>query len=203
MRIFVIGFTCVLLAALIACSKSAAPSSRPAESPAPVRVTQFYASPPKISKGGRTLLCYGVDGAESVRLEPSAHKIAPSVSRCVEESPLKTTAFTLIAQGKSGASARSEVTVTVGPPAAKIQHVEVSSLETLPGEPVSICAFVENAEEISISPKTSSTGTKNRACFAAFPKETTTYTVKARGLGGDTDFESITVKVRAAPTRAQ
>ena len=48
----------------------------------------------------RTLaLCYGVVNANEVRLDPPVEKVWPSLSRCFDVAPTKTTHYTLSAEG--------------------------------------------------------------------------------------------------------
>src|SRR5688572_29998318 len=49
-----------------------------------LKMLMFYANPPVVAKGDRTLLCYGVAGAKSVRIEPDVEGLGPALSRCVE-----------------------------------------------------------------------------------------------------------------------
>jgi hypothetical protein len=67
-------------------------------------IQMFYASPGAIHRGESTRLCYGVANAKTVKLEPQSNPVWPSLSRCVEVAPAKTTIYTLTiedAQGKT------------------------------------------------------------------------------------------------------
>jgi hypothetical protein len=67
-------------------------------------IQMFYASPGAIRRGESTRLCYGVANAKTVKLEPQSNPVWPSLSRCVEAAPAKTTTYTLTiedAQGKT------------------------------------------------------------------------------------------------------
>jgi hypothetical protein len=78
-----------------------------------LKMLMFYANPPIIKSGEKTLLCYGVAGAKSVRIEPNVDGVGPSLSRCVEASPKQTTTYTLIAADTAGVEQKSEIEVRV------------------------------------------------------------------------------------------
>jgi len=78
-----------------------------------LKMLMFYADPPIVAKGDRTLLCYGVAGAKNVRIEPNVQSLGPSLSRCVEAFPKATMTYTLIASDASGAEQKSTIVVRV------------------------------------------------------------------------------------------
>jgi hypothetical protein len=65
-------------------------------------IINFYAMPGTIRAGEEVQLCYGVSNAKSVRLDPPAGNVWPSVSRCLTISPRKTTTYTLTAEDAGG-----------------------------------------------------------------------------------------------------
>jgi hypothetical protein len=180
------------LCGLCGCSQPATQPPPKAATPAPVRITQFYASAPQLAKGEKGLLCYGVENAKSVWLSPPRRELSAALSRCIEVEPAQTTTYTLTAEGDSG-TVKQDLTLTLGPAKAKIIEVQVSTLEIKRGDAVSICYKVENARGVSIEPQTTPSEKPN--CGIAHPDRTTTYTVTATGAGGDRDQEHVTVKV--------
>lgn len=70
-----------------------------------LKITQFYAT--------GTLVCYGVANAKSVRIEPAIEEITPSLSRCIQASPQKTTGYTLTAEDGAGHSVSQTIVVKV------------------------------------------------------------------------------------------
>src|SRR5690242_12743587 len=70
--------------------------------PANVTITQFYAPQPMVPKGMHGQLCYGVEGAKSVGIDPPVEQLWPAVSRCFEISPKGKTTYTLTARGENG-----------------------------------------------------------------------------------------------------
>jgi hypothetical protein len=76
-------------------------------------ILSFYASPPVIARGGKTLLCYGVANAKVVRLEPAVERVWPSVSRCFDVAPNRETRYTLTAEDATGHSVAESITISV------------------------------------------------------------------------------------------
>jgi len=190
-----------LLVAAASCTRSQSPppsSSKP--KPEPVRITQFYATAPKLPRGEKELLCYGVENAGSVWLSPPRQELSASASRCVEVNPASTTTYTLTAQGKDtepgSQPVTQNVTVEVGAPRVKIIEVKVSSLEIHRGDQLSFCYQVENARSVEVQPVHFRGGSRPNVCFMTSPAETTTYVVSATGADGDQDQERVTIKVR-------
>ena len=78
-----------------------------------LKILSFYASPPEIRRGERTLLCYGANNATRVRIEPQVDGAGPALSRCLEIHPFSTTTFKLTAEDAKGREATQSVTVRV------------------------------------------------------------------------------------------
>jgi hypothetical protein len=79
----------------------------------PPRILFVQLSSETVPRGGDLTLCYGVDHATQVRLEPSGLKLDLSAKKCMLLSPLRTTKYTLVAIGAGGRSDRASFTVTV------------------------------------------------------------------------------------------
>jgi hypothetical protein len=194
----------ILLAAgglQLACSSAPKPASQQTASrqtpPSdPPRITQFYATAPRLAAGEKELLCYGVANAKNVWLSPPRQELSAALSRCVDVTPKETTTYTLTAEGESGPPATSQLTVTLGPPKVKIINVTVSSLSVKPGDAVSLCYDVHFAQSVTISPIGFHGGAGNHACAMVQPRKTTTYVVSAVGPAGDKDEQPVTVKVQ-------
>ena len=77
------------------------------------KILNFYATPAAIHAGEAVQLCYGVSNAKTVKLEPQTNPVWPSVSRCVDVNPKKTTEYTLTIDDGQGNSKTSTVTVQV------------------------------------------------------------------------------------------
>ncbi len=78
-----------------------------------LKILNFYASPPAVSRGNLVHLCYGVAFAKSVTIEPATEAVWPSLSKCVDIKPSKTTQYTLTAKDANGKEAKQTVEVTV------------------------------------------------------------------------------------------
>lgn len=78
-----------------------------------LKISQFYASPGAIRKGEHTLICYGVNGAKSVRIEPPIEKLEPALVHCFEASPSVTTNYELVAADGSGHTVTAQLKVQV------------------------------------------------------------------------------------------
>src|SRR5581483_3648728 len=114
----------------MACSgpTKAPTASQPASEnrPDPPRITQLYATAPRLAAGDKELICFGVTNAKRVSPSPPPQELSAALSRCVDVDPKETTTYTLTAEGDGGPPATSQVTVTVGAPHAKIIEVQVS-----------------------------------------------------------------------------
>jgi hypothetical protein len=169
-------------------SKPAAPS---------VKITQFYANPPAVPKGGRSLLCYGVESAAKVRIEPPVEQLSPSLTRCFEVRPTETTTYKLIAEGRDGGSAEATVTVSIGAAAPVLFDLAISSAKVKAGELISFCFQARNATSVRGRPgKFQKGGNPQKDCLVDQPVKTTTYEIVASNADGLTDSASMTVEVR-------
>ncbi len=174
-----------------------AKKTEPAKPPA--AVTQFYPTASRIGRGETVQLCYSVDNATKVRLEPPVEEVWPALSRCFPVRPASTTTYTLTASDEQGHSASKSLTIEVGAAKAAGPHiieVTVNKLQVAPGEPVLVCYTARNATSVKITPGETTQQTAERGCVTDNPKATTTYQVVATGAGGQTDSERVTVKVR-------
>jgi hypothetical protein len=76
-------------------------------------ILSFYATPGMIRRGESIQLCYGVSNAKTVALDPPVAEMWPSVSRCINLSPAKTTTYTLTAIDAHGAKKNISLEVKV------------------------------------------------------------------------------------------
>src|SRR6185295_9649508 len=61
-----------------------------------LKILNFYATPGVIRPGERADVCYGVNGAKSVRIEPPVGELHPALARCVQVSPAANTEYKLV-----------------------------------------------------------------------------------------------------------
>jgi hypothetical protein len=187
------------------CSNAPPPAQR-AEAPQgpAVRIVQFYAANPRIAKGEATQLCYSVEGASKLRLEPPVEQVWPAYSRCFEVRPAATTTYTLTAADSSGHGVSGKATIEVGgarsaAPASSarmIQEVTVNKLQVAAGEPVVICYTANGAASVKVTPGETGSESTARGCVTDRPRATTTYRVVASSASGAMDSEQVVVKVR-------
>ena len=78
-----------------------------------VKILTFAASKHTLRRGEHTTLCYGVNAAARVRIEPELPNVYPAFTNCLDIAPPKTTEYHLIAEDKSGKSVAASVTVNV------------------------------------------------------------------------------------------
>jgi hypothetical protein len=154
----------------------------------------FYANPPELPRGAKGVLCYGVEFADSVELDPPVERVWPAVSRCFDIAPKQDTTYRLTAKGPGGETSK-EVGVTVGSPLVRLIAVKVSALSIQRGEPLQICWEAQNAMAIEIQGKPVPGQSPNQGCLVDHPNRDVTYSVRVRGASGDMDAETVSVKV--------
>jgi hypothetical protein len=195
-----------LLAIFAGCSSpDAADRKVPAKTAVPVepKIVHFYASPGAVPKGGSATVCYGVENAEAVRIDPPVETLKPSFNRCFPVTPAATTKYTLTAASKSGKETELSFVLTVGPPEAPqpsqatlILFFTASAAEVRPGQPVTLCYGVKGAARVALRPNVRAIQPLERACFQISFDTTTTLTLTATDSAGNRDTESVTVRVQ-------
>jgi hypothetical protein len=79
-----------------------------------LKILDFYA-PAAIHRGERATICYGVNAADRVRIDPPVEQLQPAFSHCLQVAPLKDTDYKLIAEDRAGHSVTQSLTIKVGP----------------------------------------------------------------------------------------
>jgi len=197
--------------ALLLAACGSTPSQKTQATPRPTpKITQFYASPAIVPPGDHSLLCYGVEGAESVTLTPAVESIKPALSRCLEVRPKVTTEYILTATNASGQTqTRTVITVdpkaprnqtatnaTPVPPKSLIRFLVASDQTVTPGQQFTVCYGLAAPATVTLSPPLAPVAPGDRSCFNASLTKTTTITLSAKGKDGRTDQEKLTVTVR-------
>jgi hypothetical protein len=80
-----------------------------------LKILDFYASPAKIRRGEMATICYGVNAAESVRLDPPVGALHPAVSHCFEVAPLHDTEYKLTVADHAGHALTQSLAIQVVP----------------------------------------------------------------------------------------
>ncbi len=166
-----------------------------------VKIVQFYARDGIVTEGDRTVICYGVLNAKSVRITPPVEGIGVSLNRCLDVVPERDTRYTLTAEGDDGrsVSASFDLSVVADPETLpKIKYFQVAGRrKDYLGRPLFILAYAdENAEEVSIDPPVFEPLHRSpMGRFYVRPDQTTTYTLTVKGKRGHTAQKQLTVEV--------
>ena len=174
----------------------AAPAPASSASADAARITQFYTTSAHVARGETALVCYGVENATTVWLEPPRRELSRALARCVEVSPVTDTTYKLTVEGADGKAVTRELKVAVGAARPRIVNVTVSALEVRAGDLISVCYSVENARAVTIDPIGFRGGSAGKGCATDQPRKSTTYTISAVGAGGEKDQERVTVRVK-------
>lgn len=86
---------------------------RPVPAGTALKITQFYASAQETAPGRSVLVCFGVENARSVRIEPPIEQLIPLPVKCFPFAPRRTTTLKLVAEGDHGGEATASLTVKV------------------------------------------------------------------------------------------
>ena len=178
--------------------------SKPAA--APVKILRFYAGSSQVGRGESLKLCYGVENAASVRIEPPVEQLKPGYNRCIDVTPERTTTYRLVAQGLDGGTISEAVTVevvaasqapaVVAESARLFTMVFASAAETSSGQPATLCYGAPQAASVTVEPAVQELKPAKRFCFMVAPTQTTTYVLTAVSRTGRKETERLTIKVR-------
>ncbi len=196
-----------LLLITLACKQAPKPAPQKEAPAAPVRITHFYISPPVLEPGQTALLCYGVENARSVRLQPEVEPLRPAYNRCIQIAPRQDTRYTLTAEGTDGREVSLSVELKVlgaaprqpAPPkqgpsrTPLILEFAASAVQTQPGRPVTLCYQVAPGATVRLEPDVERPAGA-RACFSVSPAQTTTYTLTATDSQGRRESRQLTIQ---------
>jgi hypothetical protein len=76
-------------------------------------IRTLYVSPKTIHRGETAQLCYDVDNAKTVTLDPPVAEVWPSHTRCFDLTPTKTTSYTLTIKDASGKTVSQSIALEV------------------------------------------------------------------------------------------
>ncbi|MCL5742680.1 MAG: hypothetical protein M1541_01945 [Acidobacteria bacterium] len=201
----------VPLALLLAGCGQAPPTPRsrtevPKKTAAPVKILQFYAGSLQVGRGEPVKLCYGVENAASVHIEPPVEQLKPGYNRCIDVMPERTTTYRLVVEGVDGGTLSQSVTVevvaasrapTVVAESPKLFTLIFSSAtEVAPGQPATLCYGAPQAASVTVEPAVQELKPSKRFCFTVTPSQTTTYVLTAASKDGRKETERLTIKVR-------
>ena len=191
----------ILAASCGAPAPEAAPeAAAPAAKPEPVNVTHFYATPGAVNAGEEVMVCYGLEGADSVEMKPHVRDLRPGSNRCFSFAPKKSGSYTLTARGQGGEdSAQLEIRVSrvVRPPPKEVSRLTLfrsSDQRVGAGETVTLCYSVEEVTAVTIDPPIAELEPISR-CFTTVMEKTTTFELTATGPGDRKESRKLTVVV--------
>ncbi len=195
----------VVLALLLAgCGGETSPRAPVRKPPKePVKITHFYASRGTLTRGEETMICYGVENADKVTIDPKIRVLQPGFNRCFSFAPAKTTIYTLTAIG-AGGQTTEKLAVQVLPPRKKQAKPATPPLITTfvadrtsvaKGARVTLCYALENVATVAIDPPVLALEPVGR-CFTVTAEKTTTYRLRATGKQGQTEQRELTITVR-------
>jgi len=78
-----------------------------------LQIRTLYASPGVVRRGQSVQICYGVANAKNVSFDPPIPNVWPSMSRCVDVAPAKSTTYTLNVDDGAGHRDKAQVSVKV------------------------------------------------------------------------------------------
>jgi hypothetical protein len=162
------------------------------EAPSHAQITELKADPSFIASGVTARLCYGVENATRLELNPRVEPILPASNNCIDVSPKETTVYTLTAYGADNKPETREVQLKVGPPQPRVADLTATPKSVKTGRKVEVCFKVQNAKSVTARP-----GKFDRSvnCIIDYPKKTTTYRVTAHGDDREEDTGTVTVTV--------
>lgn len=78
-----------------------------------IKFSTFAADSGVLKRGESTQLCYGVENAKTVKIDPPVEQAKPTYYHCVEIAPKTTTTYTITAEDGKGKSKSESLTIQV------------------------------------------------------------------------------------------
>jgi hypothetical protein len=79
-----------------------------------LKILDFYASPVTIHRGEHASICYGVNAAQTVRIDPPVEQLHPAVSHCFQVAPARDTEYQLTIADAAGHTLTQSLSIRVG-----------------------------------------------------------------------------------------
>ena len=177
-------------------------SHRPADNPP--RIASFSVSPTTIPTNGQAQLCYEVENAQSVRIEPNVGERRPPTKECINVTSSETLTYSLTAFAANGKSTTQQATLTVEaaptPPPVRPADITYFAVERRDGPAgavpqLRLCYEVRYADHAEIDNDIGEVKLNSRDCRTITPQQTTTYTISATGADGTTKTRQVTADV--------
>ncbi len=191
--------TLASLLLLAACSPDR-PAREPVKQATPkhAKILQLSAANNQVERGQSLTLCYGVEDATSVRLEPPEEVLGLSHSRCIAVSPKHNTTYTAIAKGEDGEEVRQSfpVSVVTAAPSIPASATLIRSFDVAtgnPGQPLQLCYQTKGAVSLRLTPPVKSLEpSESPRCFPISITTKTTFLLTATGAAGNVDRMQVT-----------
>jgi hypothetical protein len=79
-----------------------------------LKILDFYAAPPVVRRGQPTSICFGVNGAKKVRIDPPiVDDLHPSLNRCFQVVPRADTEYKLTVEDDAGHIVKQRIEVRI------------------------------------------------------------------------------------------
>lgn len=188
------------LCLLASCANHSGPEVASIPPPPPVKILQFYAGSAIVARGEQVLICYGVENAKAVRVEPPIEQITPSYNRCFQHSPTATSEIKLIATGANGLESSKTLQLKVAgvapaPPGQLILYFVSSGRSVAAGQEVTLCYETRNASSIRIEPSSTDRKLTPKDCVTEKIVKKTQFSLIAEGRKGERDRASVQIDV--------
>jgi len=167
------------------------------------KIVEFTVRPQRITRGGSVSVCFKVENASRVDIEPEVAK-SRAAEDCVQQRPRVTTTYVITAFNDAGLKSQPRqdtVTVDEPPPLkhARILFFKASSQKIRQGETIELCYGVADANTTSISPPGREVPSVENNCIKLRPRESGTYTLKTTGEDNKTETQELRVVVEEPP----
>jgi hypothetical protein len=161
-----------------------------------VKITHFYPMSGSIFRGDSTSICYGVQRAREVRLEPPVDAVWPAVSHCLSVAPAQSTTYILRATGTDGREVSESIRIQVGPAPPRFVLFSTSNRELVRGEQLTMCYGVENAVKLRLYPVGMDLPPVTKHCIRFGAPASGRYTLTATSAEGISARQEFRVRVR-------
>jgi hypothetical protein len=167
------------------------------------KIVEFTVRPQRITRGGSVSLCFKVENASRVDIEPEVAK-SRAAEDCVQQRPRATTTYIITAFNDAGLKSQPrQETVTVDEPPplkhARILFFKASLQQIKQGATIDLCYGVADANTTTISPPGREVPSIENNCIKHRPRESGTYILKTTGEDNKTETQELRVVVEEPP----
>ncbi len=186
----------ILLVLLVACGSAPLSDHAKQQTSQRARILQFYGANTQVVKGQPLTICYGVEDAQSVRMEPPEVELGLSRNRCFAVSPKQNTTYMLIAKGTDGQEVQQPFPVRVVAASQPVQLIR--SFDVMPakaGLSVNLCYQTKGVVSLTLSPALAPVEPAEHPLCVPVPiTQQTTFLLTATDSSGNVDRMQVTAK---------